>query len=834
MVQDLGATVWIEDIRQDDFSSSVLDEIRSGLRPAAGAEKTLPTLLLYDEQGLKLFEDISYLEEYYPTNAEIEVLQDHVEEIAASVPQGCVILELGAGNLRKVAILLNALESAKKKVEYYALDLSQPELQRTLSAVPKHWEYVQCRGLLGTYDDALEWLQRPELEKQTKWILSLGSSLGNFGRPEAASFLQGFANVLRSSDVMLVGLDACQDHEKVYHAYNDREGKTHEFILNGLLHANRLLGKDVFKPGDWKVIGEYDQSAGRHQAFYCPTKDLVIDGVYLVAGEMIRVEESYKYSNTQSQGLWRQAGLLQRSCFGNRSNDYFLHMLAKSIPTLPLNSIVYAAQPVPSIEEFKQLWLAWDLVTRRMIPEDELLSKPINLRNCCIFYLGHIPAFLDIHLTKATEQPATEPSHYHQLFERGIDPDVDDPEKCHAHSEIPDEWPAVEEIFDYQSRVRSRAEALLARGNQPLPQKVGRALWLAFEHEAMHLETLLYMLLQSDRSLPPPGPTPDFLKLAQDAEQEASPNEWIKIPSTTLFIGMNDPEGDSGPTRYFGWDNEKPSRKVHVPGFEAKARPLTNEDYARYLCGSGVKKIPASWSQINHGDEGSSGAVKPANNDDTAYRDGQNLRLEKAFLSGKFVKTVYGPVALEYALAWPVFASYDELAACAEWMDGRIPTADEVRSIYSHVDLAKKKEAQKVLAKRISAVNGYASLWLLPRGLCGTMLANGHSHLSNEGVEETPPCTLALDGSSGVRLSPDPKELFANLEGCNLRARGTRRLHGNGLVSRIYWLVTWTLLETGHAVGADKDPADFFDGKHNVVLGGSWATHPRVAGRKSL
>jgi formylglycine-generating enzyme required for sulfatase activity len=28
--------------------------------------------------------------------------------------------------------------------------------------------------------------------------------------------------------------------------------------------------------------------------------------------------------------------------------------------------------------------------------------------------------------------------------------------------------------------------------------------------------------------------------------------------------------------------------------------------------------------------------------------------------------------------------------------------------------------------------------------------------------------------------------------------------------------------------------ADFFDGKHNIVLGGSWATHPRIAGRKSL
>ena len=28
--------------------------------------------------------------------------------------------------------------------------------------------------------------------------------------------------------------------------------------------------------------------------------------------------------------------------------------------------------------------------------------------------------------------------------------------------------------------------------------------------------------------------------------------------------------------------------------------------------------------------------------------------------------------------------------------------------------------------------------------------------------------------------------------------------------------------------------ADFFDGKHNVVVGGSWATHPRIAGRRSF
>lgn len=160
-----------------------------------------------------------------------------------------------------------------------------------------------------------------------------------------------------------------------------------------------------------------------------------------------------------------------------------LHLLAKSPTNLPLDPAKYASHPVPTLEEFKQLWSVWDLVTRKMIPEGELLSKPIKLRNCCIFYLGHIPTFLDIHLTKAIGLAPTEPRHYHTIFERGIDPDVDDPEKCHAHSEIPDEWPPIIDILDYQAKVRSRVETLLQEKTDPMTRRVGRALWLGFEHE---------------------------------------------------------------------------------------------------------------------------------------------------------------------------------------------------------------------------------------------------------------------------------------------------------------------------------------------------------------
>ena len=47
--------------------------------------------------GLKLFEDITYLDEYYLTNAEIETLTLHASGIAARLPDGIQLVELGSG-----------------------------------------------------------------------------------------------------------------------------------------------------------------------------------------------------------------------------------------------------------------------------------------------------------------------------------------------------------------------------------------------------------------------------------------------------------------------------------------------------------------------------------------------------------------------------------------------------------------------------------------------------------------------------------------------------------------------------------------------------------------
>lgn len=87
----------IINIRKETFDQSLLDQIKSGIRPSDGGEKTLPTLLLYDTEGLKLFEKITYLEEYYLTNAEIEVLENYADEIAKRIQPGGIVVELGSG-----------------------------------------------------------------------------------------------------------------------------------------------------------------------------------------------------------------------------------------------------------------------------------------------------------------------------------------------------------------------------------------------------------------------------------------------------------------------------------------------------------------------------------------------------------------------------------------------------------------------------------------------------------------------------------------------------------------------------------------------------------------
>ncbi|KAB8203611.1 Aldehyde/histidinol dehydrogenase [Aspergillus parasiticus] len=815
-------TVDIVNIFQNDVEFSLVNEIHKGISPPAGVRKSMPTMLLYDANGLKLFENITYVKEYYLTNAEIEVLETNSRRIVERIPDNAQLLELGSGNLRKIEILLREFERVGKRVDYYALDLSLSELQRTFAEVSiDDYTHVGLHGLHGTYDDAVTWLNSPENRKRPTVIMSMGSSLGNFDRPGAAKFLSQYASLLGPSDMMIIGLDGCKDPGKVYRAYNDSEGVTRQFYENGLVHANVVLGYEAFKPDEWEVVTDYDTVEGRHWAAYSPKKDVTINGVLLKKGEKLFFEEAYKYGPEERDQLWRDAKLIQSTEMGNGSDDYHLHLLTSATLNLPTSPSQYAAHPIPSFEEWQSLWTAWDNATKAMVPREELLSKPIKLRNSLIFYLGHIPTFLDIHLTRALRGKLTEPKSYKLIFERGIDPDVDDPEKCHSHSEIPDEWPALDDILDYQERVRSRVRSIYQIEGLAENRILGEALWIGFEHEVMHLETFLYMLIQSERILPPPATErPDFKKLYQEARRSMKANEWFSVPEQTLTIGLDGADTNDVPPTTYGWDNEKPARTVTVPAFEAQGRPITNGEYAKYLQANQSRRRPASWV-LTHSDEDY--AIPMAVN-------GSSVGATQDFMSNFAVRTVFGPVPLEFAQDWPVMASYDELAEYAEWVGCRIPTFEETRSIYLHSALLKERGG----VDHNGEPNGHSL-----NGDLNGVNGNGYSKI-NPGKPRKP------DHQPVQYPSRDALPVFLDLHGLNVGFKHWHptpviqngdRLAGQGELGGAWEWTSTPLAPHDGFKAMEIYPgytSDFFDGKHNIILGGSWATHPRVAGRTTF
>ena len=84
-----------------------------------------------------------------------------------------------------------------READYYALDLSPNSVRRSLDTMSSvHFKNIRCHGVLGTYDDARDWLQSSENRDTPKCILSLGSSIGNLTDMEAVEFLKNFAGPL--------------------------------------------------------------------------------------------------------------------------------------------------------------------------------------------------------------------------------------------------------------------------------------------------------------------------------------------------------------------------------------------------------------------------------------------------------------------------------------------------------------------------------------------------------------------------------------------------------------------------------------------------------------
>ena len=96
----------------DDFLTDVVEGL-------SHAQKTLSPKYFYDEAGSKLFDQITELDEYYPTRTEKQVFLDNAAEITQSIGAGAAIFEYGSGSSEKVEWLVGGL---KDPVAYVAME----------------------------------------------------------------------------------------------------------------------------------------------------------------------------------------------------------------------------------------------------------------------------------------------------------------------------------------------------------------------------------------------------------------------------------------------------------------------------------------------------------------------------------------------------------------------------------------------------------------------------------------------------------------------------------------------------------------------------------------
>ena len=239
-------------------------------------------------------------------------------------------------------------------------------------------------------------------------------------------------------------------------------------------------------------------------------------------------------------------------------------------------------------------------------------ERPIPERHRLIFYLGHLEAFDWNQICRWTlGKPSFHPV-FDRLFEAGIDPTQGD-----LPQDRPSDWPSLEEVQRYCSRVRKEVDRVLA----DVPEAI---LHVAIEHRWMHVETTGYLLhhLPEESKINPnhssqiQGPSPD--------------HQMIEILPGTATLGRSKEEG-------FGWDNEFGRYEAFVPSFTISKYKVTNGQYLRFV--EDGASPPPFWLQ----------------------RGNQWV-----------LQTMFGEIRLQEN--WPVFVSQREAQAYAAWAGMSLPT----------------------------------------------------------------------------------------------------------------------------------------------------------------
>lgn len=322
------------------------------------------------------------------------------------------------------------------------------------------------------------------------------------------------------------------------------------------------------------------------------------------------------------------------------------HGTVEGMPTTPTSA--------PGID--RVALLAWYERNRRraaeifgMVTDEVYFSRPIALRNPIVFYEGHIPAFsFNTLVKKALGRPSIDPR-LETLFARGIDPH-ESTGTTRARGNEADLWPTRREVRAFADAADREVREAILHGDIDQPGHplldAAEAVYAIIEHEATHLETLMYMWhrLPLDQKRRPAGYRP--------VTDGAPPRQaWIDVPAGRVTLGVD--RGDVP----FSWDNERNAHAVDVPAFRIQQHDVTNADYMAFVEAGGYRD--ARWWRA----------------DDWAWVQSEGLSHPTFWQQdgGAWVwRGMFDEVALP--ASWPVYVSQAEAQAYATWRGWALPT----------------------------------------------------------------------------------------------------------------------------------------------------------------
>src|SRR5262249_3872196 len=224
-----------------DIADAAARQFRADvLRGLRAPKKELPCKYFYDEAGSDLFEQITQLEEYYPTRTELDIMERHAAEMAELLGPRCLLIEYGSGSSLKTRRLLDQL---RDPAGYVPIDVSGDYLRRSVQALGVEYPNVEMLPLCADFTHPLG---LPACRKPVgrRMVYFPGSTIGNFGPEGALALLRQTADLCGRDGGLLLGIDLQKDPRVIEAAYNDRRGVTAAFNRNILVRINRELGAD--------------------------------------------------------------------------------------------------------------------------------------------------------------------------------------------------------------------------------------------------------------------------------------------------------------------------------------------------------------------------------------------------------------------------------------------------------------------------------------------------------------------------------------------------------------------------------------------------------------